>query len=860
MDDMQSMTREEEIPASLGRCVLTLTSSSSEPRELISTLQTLTSSSDTRELIATLQTLNSSSDTRELISTLQTLNDLTADVPCGAASAEFKSSYYTRTLQVLISRINADWVQQLTVAQRRDLWDGLFFHGPPEQALMVLMDGLGTLSPSAGRDHLVDILEEFLRSGGLDRLLWSYCQGQGPRDSPQLREALLGRLAGLPDLTANRLHPHNRELFLPERYCALLATALLHALKNTCQALRNGCDCSLVFVAQVLGKVCIHGNSALVFGLLAPRLSLCTRSDVVWQRVSWKLMENVPERWLEPVVTGMVLAIGRPAALSRVLGNLVLKNKKAQFLLTHKMLLLQYHHQTAVLRTILGYLAADRERRPLLIQVLRSVCETWSSPSSVRNTPVEQQLYVSRVLLLSASLLRGEEITLLRSELLQCMLGGMQSHLDSGVVRLRRLGMVVGECLSSCMDLNGTKLAFEFERDEETEELRSLMTPQEDEESDPDPEDGINPCPDVTPVPRESPMLPELEKTPAEPDSDLDSDDDLTPYDMSCDQELSKATPPRYLSDCMDALQTSSDAVHVELSLRAAEGLVRKNVSTTREVSVQMARVLLHLEDRFSTPGFLSLRHTTMVALAVTAPAPVAKYLTSEFYSLNYSLRQRLDMLEVLAMSAQELSQPIRAGEAPNERAVLVAEVTSYPGVDPVHWRQVVEKRIQGKTRRISKGVTRPPAKGTANRYAPVAGHFFFPLLQNHDRPQVTFDLLGSDHLVLGRLIHTLGLLVHLAVNAPVAPQMGRALLDFVWALRYHADQMVRRGVLFAVCSVFLSMPSESLLTELSETLFETRAWLADVAEADTDADCRSLAVQSLVLLEKSLKRQLEAP
>lgn len=32
----------------------------------------------------------------------------------------------------------------------------------------------------------------------------------------------------------------------------------------------------------------------------------------------------------------------------------------------------------------------------------------------------------------------------------------------------------------------------------------------------------------------------------------------------------------------------------------------------------------------------------------------------------------------------------------------------------------------------------------------------------------MTFDLLGSDQLVLGRLIHTLGLLMHLAVNAPV--------------------------------------------------------------------------------------------
>lgn len=83
----------------------------------------------------------------------------------------------------------------------------------------------------------------------------------------------------------------------------------------------------------------------------------------------------------------------------------------------------------------------------------------------------------------------------------------------------------------------------------------------------------------------------------------------------------------------------------------------------------------------------------------------------------------------------------------------------------------------------------------------------------------MTLDLLGSDCLVLGRLIQTLGLFMHLAVNAPVneflcsksscplyystdyeqeftvflllqiATQMGCALLDFVWAVRYHVDQ-----------------------------------------------------------------------
>ncbi len=63
------------------------------------------------------------------------------------------------------------------------------------------------------------------------------------------------------------------------------------------------------------------------------------------------------------------------------------------------------------------------------------------------------------------------------SELLQCMLGGVQSHLDSSVVRIRRVGMVVGECLSSRMDLNGTKLKFEVQSVcEPRDTMPSVMT------------------------------------------------------------------------------------------------------------------------------------------------------------------------------------------------------------------------------------------------------------------------------------------------------------------------------------------------------------------------------------------------
>uniref|UniRef100_A0A673BVG5 Telomere length regulation protein TEL2 homolog n=1 Tax=Sphaeramia orbicularis TaxID=375764 RepID=A0A673BVG5_9TELE len=703
------------------------------------------------------QTLSKSTDSKDIPAALQKLNSYLDEGPESPTTsvhrAEFRRTHFTRSLQFLVNNIQADWFHKLTATQRTELWDSLFLRGPPEQALLVLMEGIGL---SSGLDHLVNITEKFLQSGRLTDLLWSYCLETAPSDSPQLRETLLGRIVALPDLTANRLHPNNKPLFLPQQYYPLLAAEMLTALDRTCQALKDGTDCSLTFMAQTLGKVCIQGHSTVVLAVLVPHLSMCTCSDMVWQRICWKLLENVPQRWMDSVLTGLVEAVRGPDALGRIIGNLVLTNKKAQFVITHKLLLLQYKYETQTLRVVLGYLAADRDRRPLLIQVLRSLSQAWANPSAVKHTPVEQQLYVSKALLLSVALLKDSELLELRSELLQCLLGGMQSHLDSSVLRIRRMGMVVGECLSSRMDISGTKLKFEvlimgiefaftvlllfyyccavkhFDQKHYINKISSSSSSN-----------------DTTTTRKFCKVFYSC------------SDDELTPYDMSGDQEISQASPPRYIRDCLESM----------LSLKAAEGLVRRNVFATKEISVQLTKVLLHMEDKYSIKSFVALRQSTMVAIVVTDCIPVTQYLTTEFYSLNYSLRQRLDILEVLALAAQELSKPTSNKSRPPITAV--ADLTPYPGDNPVHWRQIVEKRIQSKTKRLSKGATQTPAVASPNRYAPVAGHFFFPLLSNYDKPQVTFDLLGSDHLVLGRLIHTLGLFMHLAVNAPIAAQMG---------------------------------------------------------------------------------------
>lgn len=48
-------------------------------------------------------------------------------------------------------------------------------------------------------------------------------------------------------------------------------------------------------------------------------------------------------------------------------------------------------------------------------QVLRTVSQAWANPSAVKHTPIEQQLYVSKALLLSVSLLKDSELHELRS-------------------------------------------------------------------------------------------------------------------------------------------------------------------------------------------------------------------------------------------------------------------------------------------------------------------------------------------------------------------------------------------------------------------------------------------------------------
>ncbi|KAJ6657600.1 hypothetical protein lerEdw1_002316 [Lerista edwardsae] len=793
-----------------------------------------------------LGTLSSSRDAVQISEALCRVKSYlggTENPPSVKEKDEFTRSHFTAFLQGLIRNLSLDWPEQFHSDKEKELWESFFLEGPADQSFLVLLDAIISTEPSFRLQKLVDVLERFLNGGGISALIWEVCKQQTQAGCLGLQEVILSKVVCVPDHLGNKLQGRNRPIFFPQNYFPLLGMEVFRVMEKIFDSLREGLDCSISFVSQVLGKVCIHGRQKEVLTVLVPHLTACTQSDCIWQRMCWRLVESVPDRWMEAVVCGFVQTAPGSAVLSRLLGNLVVRNKKAQFVMTQKLLLLQYSYPTAMLQTLLGYLALDSERRSLLIKVLKELLETWGRGSAVKHSPVEQQLYISKAILICLSHLDEAELLSSREELLANMMEGMKCHLDSTLPRVRHLGMVVAESVTGRIMPEGPALKFQYEEDDEIRELKSLLVQRPEQAIVDNPLSAGSSPPATTST---SVLKPGAAKTcpgaSEEPDqgvdSDLDSDDDLVPYDMSEDKELKKCKAPAYIRDCIESKRFRVAAYGVS-------------------VSVEVAKVLLHLEEKSYIEGFVGLRQSALVAITVTDPIQVAKYLTTEFYSLNYSLRQRMDILDVLVMAAQELSQPL----TPKQQQ---PPSLKHPGIQllpgngsSLDWRKVVDERIKSKTRRFAKGSSQAEPVLAPNKFGPVAGHFFFPLLQNFDRPLTTFDLLGDDHLVLGRLVHTLAILMYFAVNTVVATTMGKALLEFVWALRFHTDTYVRQGLLSSVSSTLLSVPAGRLLEDMTEELLETQAWLAGVAEKDPDGDCRSLALQNLLLLE-NLKKKLE--
>lgn len=91
-------------------------------------------------------------------------------------------------------------------------------------------------------------------------------------------------------------------------------------------------------------------------------------------------------------------------------------------------------------------------------------------------------------------------------------------------------------------------------------------------------------------------------------------------------------------------------------------------------------------------------------------------------------------LCKVIGTAAQELSRPVDPSKKPAMEVKQKVQELSATSSDPESWRAVVQRRIDSKTRRFGQGKTKSEPKAVENKFSPVAGYFFYPLMKNFDK------------------------------------------------------------------------------------------------------------------------------
>ncbi|XP_014781700.1 telomere length regulation protein TEL2 homolog [Octopus bimaculoides] len=771
----------------------------------------------------------------------------------------FLQNHFSRFVDVLLSKLSLEWVEKLDKTKLDVALKIVFLRGNHSASFLSLMHHICSSNAGYKLNRCVLLLENFVTQHCLLDVMWAECiveKGSIPQND-SVNQELVNAIISLPSRTANKLKDQNSLHFYPTSFTKLLCQDMLQVLHKAQQTVSNCEDCSLIFVCHLFASLCSSGYSDELWNGTLPELMKNAQESFLWQRICKRLVTGAPDRSIESVIVPLLLKVPWYGIVEMFLGDVVLERPKVKYLLCTKILLHRYFTNTLLLQNILGYLASSSNRRPLFLQVIKNLVNVWGDTSAIRHTSYEQHYYISSAIVISNGFLSDKEDQSLRKDLVSSIMYGMQNHLESISGDIHRLGMVVTELMVAKLQPDGAELKFGYEMSDDIKTLQQLAIPPDKpkvaEKISEVSENATEPSENVT-------KKNDQEKISENQESDLDSDDDFEPFDMSHDKQEQKVKTPKYLRDCMEGLIGTEDPERVEACLKVAEELISSSHYGLAEIAAEFAKILLHLTESHSFSSLLECRLKALVALLVECPVETATYLTSQVYASNYNIRQRMDTLEVLAVAVQQLASPKKSAkdkknvtENPIKVSLIQPEKATY------NWREVVQKRIDSKTRRFGKGHNRQQPEVVVNRFSSVAGHFFYPLIKNYDRKDNCLDLLGEDCMVLERLLMTLGTVVYSAVNTMAVKRMGRCLLEFIWPLRYHPQSSVRRAILFGVSAVYLSVPSHVLLEEMEEDSFDFRQWLQDTVRDDPDTECQMLAVQTMKILHSVMQQELSS-
>ena len=667
------------------------------------------------------------------------------------------------------------------------------FLKPDFDVLIIIVNKLSQIREDCYKRHkLLSILTNFIYCDNTLKLLLSKTCQMSSTELQLIGSKISTTLVSIPDIVSNTMKTNISHKFDENVYYNRLVESIYICVEEVCLSIKQGIDSSLELLSSLLGRIAFIGFSDIVFKQFISKVLNDCKNDFIWRRIAYRvIVSQQKQEYIEALVKCIFGLVSNYETIVWLIGqsvdNLDIKsNSKIKFLLTNKFLLINEFKSDIILINIFGYLSKTSSK--LFFEAFDNVLNAWSNSSAIKYRSYSQHLYLSKSLMIGSRFLKDIDFTTVEDRFRRLTMSGIELHLKNSQTDFRNIGLTVGQHLMSLFYRESNKIDFEIEETEEIKHLKDLFINNcndnhilectEQKTSD------ENNCDTKIDKNDNSVRINDL-------DSDDDEDADLIPFDMSNDKPVKQTKRPIYLRDCMEGLLDHEKTEWFSLCLKNAEQVIRKNSDTVSEVSVEFAQILLRLDDNSAIEDFVGLRMRSLIALCVCSPKLVASYLGSQFYASNHTIRQRLDILEVLLSASSELSANVPDFERHTAKSSAreILNVTSAQEKNAeIHWTQVIDSRVKEKTRILSHKTKELPVKTSVNRLSPYAPDFFFPLLKSIDRCDIRFDLMEEDHYVFGRLLYTLAIIIKNVSFHPITRQMGKELLELILAFRYHSE------------------------------------------------------------------------
>lgn len=545
--------------------------------------------------------------------------------------------------------------------------------------------------PSYKRDFLIEALEPIVFSTALQLLK--------PDITTSRSKLFANAITSIPELVANCDSLNKYPQYQPCNFYSRLLTELEDILKHL-----NPDDLELNkhFYSQILIRISLFNQGQLVWHSITKKWIDGTYDGTRLSHILPKLLTTpldannslqfdiFPSHLYTPVFQNAYHEASSGKKFKDLFGESILINDEFNYAICNRLLhqyKLDRKKQYATLFNSFSYLAAvsqqqiesEPENVTIIVKNFLEVIRSWSERHKIILRSLENSRFLTCAIVIAYRCIRELGVAIEQpltklfneatsKEIQTRLMSGIHIHLDRASSDERNLAITLGELIlpelnqlfirTDCPELN-----FGVELDEDCQEIKKLLTePYESSlffnvgsSSEDDGSKSLRSSADLVPavgsfssfIKSQQITRKKVQFLPEEENDDI--------------EDIEAA--PMYLRDCITGLAESDKPDYIQLCLIKAGALISKLADehksrkagndAIRDIAIELASVLLTLDDQYKINHFDALRMQALINLTTAAPDMVAKYLLDQYNGAQLGIRHQLDVLHVLASSAQ---------------------------------------------------------------------------------------------------------------------------------------------------------------------------------------------------------------